>query len=325
MSKLKINYLGLSLESPLIVSSNGLSNSVEKIKLMEKSGAGAVVLKSLFEEQILLETGYLLKHNDYPEAEDYIRNYTRSNTLDNYLKHIKEAKQAVKIPIIASINCVSADDWTEFAESIQEAGADALELNIHIIPTSKEYSSKDVEQTYIDIVTAVKSKLSIPIAVKISSQFTNLIYMVERLKAAGADAVVLFNRFFEPDIDIEKMDFMNSNIFSSADDYNQALRWIGMLDGKTSKIEFSASTGVHDAEAAIRLILAGATTVQLASVLYNGGIEQIKGFNTTILTWMEKMNYETVDSFKGKMSYKNVKSPAIYERAQFMKYFSSLE
>lgn len=326
MNNLKTNYLGLQLSSPIIVSSNGLSNSIEKIKQMEKFGAGAIILKSLFEEQILHETSELLKTSPaYSEAGDYISNYTKSHNLEKYFEHIKLAKQSVKTPIIASINCVSAADWTNFAYQIKNAGADALELNIHLIPISANIPSAKLEQIYFDIVKSVKEKVNIPVAVKISNQFTNLAYMAEQLKAHGADALVLFNRFYEPDIDTENMEMSNAAVFSHNTDYHKVLRWVGLLDGRTAMKEISATTGVHDPVAAIKLILAGASTVQLASVLYQEGIEQINVFNEAISQWMKKMNFESVQAFKGKMSYKNLKNPAIYERAQFMKYFSSLE
>jgi len=321
---LQSKYLGINLNSPLIVSSSGLSNSLEKIKKMEEYGAGAIVLKSLFEEQILFETSDLLKHNDYPEAEDYIRNYTQNNTLKLYLEHLKKAKEAVNIPIIASINCVSDKNWLDFTKSIEDAGADAIELNIHIFPTEIDWDSKDIEKKYLEIVYHIKQKIKIPVAVKISNQFTNLLAMADKLKGAGASSLVLFNRFYQPDIDIEKMKFTRGRVFSDSMSYTKELRWIGLLSGRIPELELSASTGVHSSAAALQLILAGADTVQLCSILYERGLEFISAMNSEIESWMKKKNYKEIKSFKGKMSYKNIKNPAMYERAQFMKYFSDL-
>lgn len=326
MNNLQTSYLGLNLASPIIVSSSGLSNSPEKTKLMEKAGAGAIVLKSLFEEQMLHETSELLKTSpDYAEAGDYIANYTKSHNIGQYLDQIKNAKSNIKIPVIASINCISASDWTSYASMIENAGADALELNIHVIPLSANTNSAKIEQIYFDIVKSVRAKISIPIAVKISNQFTNLFYMAEQFKAHGAEALVLFNRFYEPDIDVDSLEMSNAAVFSHHSDYAKVLRWIGLLDQRTAMKQLSATTGVHSPEVAIKLLLAGATTVQLASVLYQEGIEQISVFNESISNWMQKMSYKNIDAFRGKMSYRNLKNPAIYERAQFMKYFSSLE
>ncbi len=325
MNTLRTNYLGIELGSPIIVSSSGLSNSLDKVKQMEKYGTGAIILKSLFEEQINLETSDLLKYNDYPEAEDYIKGYTHSNNLSIYLAHLKKVKEEVKTPIIASINCISSAVWTDFAKKIEDAGADALELNIHIIPIDKNLSAGEVEQQYIDIVGAVNEKIAIPLAVKISNQFTNLLNIADKLKAEGADSIVLFNRFYEPDIDIERFSFYNSGIFSQAGAYGKTLRRVGLLSGQIPDLEISATTGIHTAEDAIKLLLAGADTVQVCSVLYQNGIEKLKDINVGIKEWMRKKNFKNIESFKAKMSYRQITDPSLYERAQFMKYFSAYE
>lgn len=325
MADLKTNYLGIELRNPVIVSSSGLTNTVAKIKKLEENNAGAVVLKSIFEEQINHETSSLLQHNDYPEAGDYILNYSKNNTIEAYLNLVKEAKLAVEIPIIASVNCVSTDDWVSFAKQIEEAGADAIELNIHIVIADLELTSAEVEQKYYNIITQVKKNVNIPIAVKIGNNFTNLAYFVNQLYAYGASGVVLFNRFYEPDIDIDSLQFSNSEVFSSPTDIRHSLRWVGMLSDVVKNIHISASTGIHDSEAAIKMLLAGATTVQVCSTLYQNGINELNNIVEGIDEWLEENAYESVEYICKLMSYKKIKNPAVYERAQFMKYFSSLE
>lgn len=323
--KLSTSYMGLSLKSPIIVSSSGLTSSVEKIQQVANSGAGAVVLKSLFEEQIQHEVGHLLTNNDYPEAEDYLANYVKSNTLEAYLKLISEAKASVDIPVIASINCVSDTDWTSFATDIEKAGADALELNIHIVPTSIDGDFGEYEEKYFSIVRKVKATVTIPIAVKIGMQFTNLPKMVDLLSANGASAVVLFNRFFELDIDTSSLEFCASPVFSTPDNMRNSLRWVGILSDRVKRLELSASTGVHDGNAVVKQILAGAQTVYICSVLYEKGIEELEKITEELKVWMQKNGHESIDSFRASMNYSTIKDPSVYERAQFMKYFSSVE
>lgn len=323
MINLKTNYMGLELKNPIIVSSSGLTSSINKIKKMEEFGAGAIVLKSLFEEQINYETGTLLEGNDYPEAEDYIRTYSKNNSVVEYINLIKEAKKAVSIPIIASINCISANDWTDFAKEIEEAGADAIELNIFILPSDKE-DSFSYEKRYFEIVKKVKEQTSLPIAVKIGSHFTNLIQFTEQLSAVGADAIVLFNRFYEPDIDIDNMKFCSAEIFSSPSDIRHSLRWVGLISGKLPKIQISASTGIHDAKGVAKQLLAGAITAQICSTLYNHSLEEIRTIISELEKWMIGKGYNSINDFRGKFSSEKQKDASIYQRSQFMKYFSSV-
>lgn len=326
MINLETKYLGLTLKNPIVVSSSGLSNSVEKIKKIETAGAGAVVLKSLFEEQINYEAGHVINQSeDYPEAEDYIRSYTKSNSLDAYLSLIEDAKKEVNIPIIASINCISADDWIDFAAKIENAGADALELNIHVVTANNEIPSLDVEEVYLNIVEKVKALISIPVAVKIGSHFSNLTNLVDKLYHRKVNGVVLFNRFYQPDIDIDSLSFTSSSVLSSENDIRNTLRWIGIVAEKVQHVDLSASTGVHDGRAAIKLLLAGATTVQVCSVLYKKGIDEIQKILAEMNAWMDEKGYTNINEIRGIMSYGKSSNPAVYERAQFMKYFSSLE
>ncbi|MDO9613805.1 MAG: dihydroorotate dehydrogenase-like protein [Bacteroidota bacterium] len=325
MINLETKYMGLKLKNPIIVASSGLTNSVEKIKDLENAGAGAVVLKSIFEEQINNEVSDLINRdpqNLYPEAEDYIWNYTRNNSITRHLNLLSEAKKETEIPIIASINCMSASEWTVFAKDFENAGADALELNLFFVPTSRLRSSEEIEQLYLKIVSEVKKQVTIPVSVKIGYHYTNLVSMADRLVAHGANALVLFNRFYEPDINIEKMQITSSEVFSSPADIRRSLRWIGLISSQLPKVEIAASTGIHDGEAVIKQLLAGAQAVQVCSGIYINGSQIIAGMLTDLNAFMKKQNFKKIEDFRGRLSYKNIPDPMQYERAQFMKYFS---
>lgn len=327
MPNLETKYMGLTLKNPIVVASSGLTNSVEKIKDLENAGAGAVVLKSIFEEQINNEVSNLLNkdpQNQYPEAEDYIWNYVRNNSIDRHLKLLSEAKEAVSIPVIASINCMSASEWTTFAKDFENAGADGLELNLFFVPTDRLKKAEEIEQNYLRIVGAIKSQVGIPVSVKVGYYFTNLISMADRLIGAGADSLVLFNRFYEPDINVNKLEITASDVFSSPADIRRTLRWIGLISSQLTKVEIAASTGIHDGEAALKLLLAGAQVTQVSSSIYINGAQVIAGMLEDIRAFMRKWNFKTVDEFRGRLSYKNIPDPMMYERAQFMKYFSEI-
>lgn len=323
MTDLKTKFIGLELKSPLIAGSSGLSSDVRKIKEMEANGIGAVVLKSVFEEQIRMDTERVLGKDTYPEAEDYIRNYVRGNTLQQYIDLVKAAKQNIAIPVIASINCIEDGEWASFSRQLEEAGADALELNAFILPLDAYKSSAEVEESYFSILKHVKSQVKIPVIMKIGPYFTNLAAFVDKLKAFGADAVTLFNRFYEPDIDIERMTVGAASVFSTPVDLRTTLRWTGILAGKDPLLQISASTGVHSGQALVKMLLAGATTVQVCSALYEGGIPVIRSMNNFLYSWMQQNSYTKIEDFRGKLSYANINNAAHYERAQFMKYFSS--
>ncbi|MFO7616805.1 MAG: dihydroorotate dehydrogenase-like protein [Bacteroidales bacterium] len=322
MVDLRTTYAGLTLDNPLIVSSSGLSDSLEKIVRLAGFGPGAIVLKSLFEEQILAEAGQLLGDQDYPEAADYIRNYTKDHSVGEYLNLITAAKGRITQPVIASINCVSNADWVGFARQIQEAGADALELNLFILPVDGG-DPRRVEEEYLDLIKRVREKTSLPLIVKVSPYFSNLIYMVQQFHAYGASGVVLFNRLYEPDIDVRDLKITHAEVFSSPADLRQTLRWISLTADPYRQIDLSASTGVHDADAVVKLLLAGAQTVQVCSVLYRQGPQYVKDLVDGLAKWMEAHGLPDVASFRGRMSYRNIENPRTWERAQFMRYFSS--
>ena len=327
MANLQTTYLGLSLQNPLLAASSGLTGSVEKIKELENAGIGAVVLKSVFEEQINNEVTSLLEkdiqNSSYPEAEDYIKNYIRDNTISKHLDLLVKTKKEVNIPVIASINCVSGNEWTNFAKDFEEAGANALELNIFYVPTDRTERPGVVEQLYIDILTKVKKQVKIPVTVKFGVYHSNIIGMVDKLKANGAAGVVMFNRFYEPDIDIHKLEISSSEVFSSASDIRRSLRWVGMVSSTVKNIEIAASTGIHGGEAVVKQLLAGAQVTQLCSTLYVNGVKVIPEILSEVTEFMKKWNFKKIDDFRGRLSYKNIPDPLLYERAQFMKYFSN--
>jgi dihydroorotate dehydrogenase (fumarate) len=324
MINLNTRYAGLNLKSPVIVSSSGLTNSVDRIVRMAAAGAGAVVIKSLFEEQILHEAGSMSAESDYPEAGDYLKTYARENSLESYLSLIHDAKDKVDIPIIASINCVSGNEWIDFSRQIEESGADALELNIYFLPINKDKDPREYEMAYLDLVSEVKKKTRLPIVVKLGDRFSNITWMVNQLYQRGAAAVVLFNRFYTPDINTDDFTFGSSEVLSSPADLRISLRWIGIVSSQVKQIDLGASTGVHSGMAVVKQILAGATSVQVCSVLYRNGIDYIRDIISEMKKWMEKHGYETPDDFRGKMNYSSLKDPSVYERAQFIKYFSNM-
>ncbi len=327
MINMETKYLGLTLANPLIVSSSGLTNSVEKVIKLEKEGVGAVILKSLFEEQIFAEANQFLKNPEgqYPEALDYVNTYVRSQNIEKYLDLIRGCKDGTSIPIIASINCFSAGEWTSFAKDIEEAGADAIELNIFMLNNGSIESNEAYEETYYKIVREVKKVVTIPVSVKLSPYFNNLVHVVDRIKAEGAAGVTLFNKFYQPDIDINNLKVTAAEVFSVPTDQYQTLRWTSIVSGVDYNIDISASTGVHDYDAVIKMLLAGAQTVQLCSAVYQQGAEVINHILVCMEEWMTQKDFNTVDDFRGMLNYKSIKDPSLYERSQFMKYYSSKE
>jgi len=328
MISLTTHYLGIALKSPLIVGSSGLTNSVENIIDFEKQGAGAVVLKSLFEEQILNEIHHTIGQaeltNQYPEALDYISNYTRDNSLDKYLDLIRSCKKSVSIPIIASINCASATEWMRYAAKIQDAGADALELNIYIMPSDPDKTSAQNEKVYFDILEGVLKHVTIPVAVKLSPYFAGLAETTRKLSWAGAKGIVMFNRFYSPDIDIDSLKLSATHIFSTPDEIYQPLRWVALLSGNV-QCDVAASTGIHDAKGMIKMLLTGAKAVEIVSTIYQNGHGRIAEMLTGLATWMEAHNYNKPSDFIGKMSFQKADNPVAYERVQFMKHYAGIE
>lgn len=322
---LSTKYLGLELRNPVIVGSSGLTDSAKKIEELEKFGAGAVVIKSIFEEEITLEYEKVLAEeapsrfkDDYLDYFDY---KIKQQNLSNYIKLISDAKKKVKIPVIASINCTSSHEWTYFAQKIEEAGADALELNIFLMPSTLDKSLEDIDHVYLEIINNVKNILKIPIAIKISYYFSNLGRAIKVLSKTGIQGIVLFNRFYSPDIDLDKMEITATNVFSTPQELSTSLRWIGIMANRV-KCDLAASTGVHDGKAVIKQLLAGADAVQMVSALYQNGPDYLKTVIKDIEDWMNEKGFESIDDFRGKLSQEQYVEPTLYERVQFMKYFS---
>lgn len=325
MKNLSTSYLGLNLKSPVIVSSSRLTSTIENLRVAEENGAGAVVLKSLFEEQIMYHISALETSAGFPEADDYIAWYTKSHSVEEYLNLIGKAKKTLGIPVIPSINCFSSKGWTDFAKNIADSGADALEINVFFMPLDRKTSAADSEKIYFDLIERLKDKISIPIALKIGFRFSNILYMIDQFYMRGVEGVVMFNRFYEPDIDINRMEIVPASVFSNGDEKRYILRWIAMASAQDIKINISASTGVNSGEDVIKYLLAGADTVQVCSVLYQKGLPFLKVMNQQISEWMTKNNFKSISDFRGKLNWLNYQKPGVFERTQFMKYFSSVD
>jgi dihydroorotate dehydrogenase (fumarate) len=326
--KLETTYMGLILKNPLVPSASPLSKELTNIKHMEDVGASAVILESLFEEQISHETrelnhfltqgteSYAEALSYFPDAEVY------DFGPEEYLTHIQKCKEAVNIPIIASLNGVSNGGWIEYAKKMQDAGADALELNTYYIATDPGKSSQQIEDNYIDVLKAVKSAVNIPVAMKISPYFTALGSMARRFDEAKADALVLFNRFYQPDIDLDNLEVAPNLILSTSESMRLPMRWIAILKGHINA-SLAGTSGIHTAKDVIKMVMVGADVTMLCAVLLKHGISEIQNILMDVTKWMEENEYESIEQMKGGMSYKSVAEPAAFERANYMKVLKS--
>lgn len=322
---LSTKYMGLELKNPLIIGSSRITGELKTIQQCISFGASAVVLKSIFEEQITHRAEMGLKYgreNDayywFPEARENILKLSKDAGLDYYLSFIENIKTTSDIPVISSIHCMSAEGWPRFAKQIESAGADALELNISLFPFNKSMTSLEIEDTYVEIVKAVKSEVKIPVSVKLGSFFTNIYGIVNRIVEAGADGLVLFNRYFHPDIDIDNLKVIAHDPYSSPEEMSLPLRWIALLKGNNLACDIAASTGVHYHTGVIKQILVGANAVQLCSTLYQNGIGQIANILDGMEKWMAAHHYENLDDFRGK-SLSQQTADSNFERIQYMK------
>ena len=324
---LSVNYLGLKLKSPVVVGSSSLTASLDHLKKIEAAGAGAVVLKSIFEEEIYNEYQSILekdKNEGHPNLDylDYYDYKIKEDNIKAYLQLIRDAKETLSIPVIASINCVSSWEWGFFAKKIQEAGADALEINLFTLPSDFNLTSEKVESAYFRVIENIKKAVTIPVSVKLSYYFADLAAFVKRISDSSIDGVVLFNRFFHPDFNIENFTLVPTNVLSQDSDLAISLRWMSIMAGRIN-CDLIASTGVHDGTSVIKEILAGADAVQVVSALYKNGIESISEMLQEVREWMEKHGFNSLNDFRGKMSQAKSPNPAEYERVQFMRYFES--
>jgi dihydroorotate dehydrogenase (fumarate) len=325
---LTTTYMGLSLKNPIVPSASPLSHTLEGMKRLEDAGASAIVMYSLFEEQIVHESKEFDHYMQYgtesfaeslsyfPEAEEY------NLGPEEYIELIHKAKRALKIPIIGSLNGISAGGWTDYAKKIEEAGADALELNVYYIPTDARHTSEEVEQRYIDILKAVKGTVTIPVAMKLSPFFSSMANMAARLEAAGANGLVLFNRFYQPDIDLDALEVRPNVILSSPQAMRLPLRWIAVLYGRV-QTSFAATSGVHSAQDVIKLLMAGADVTMMCSALLKHGPGHIRQVLEDVNQWMLDHEYVSVSQMKGSMSQKSVANPEAFERANYMRTLQS--
>ena len=326
---LTTTYLGMKLRSPLVMSaSQALSEEVDNVRRAEDAGAAAVVLYSLFEEQLRMEARELDHHmtagtESFAESLTYFPEPSEFHLgPEGYLKHIQEAKKAVKIPVIASLNGTSLGGWTGFAKQMEQAGADALELNVYFIPTDMNMTGAEVEQTYIDILKAVKSAVTIPVAIKLSPFFSNLANMALRLDDAGADALVLCNRFYQPDIDLETLEVKPQVLLSTPQAIRIPLRWIAILCGRI-QAGLAATSGIHTGQDVVKMLMVGASVTMLCSVLLQRGIDHIRVVEQELAQWMEKNEYESVRQMQGSMCQYLCPNPSAFERAQYMRALTS--
>jgi dihydroorotate dehydrogenase (fumarate) len=321
---LTTKYLGLTLKNPIVPSASPLSHTLDGMKQLEDAGASAIVMFSLFEEQIAHEAEELNHYLAYgtesfaesltyfPKAEEY------TTGPDGYLELIRKAKQSLNIPVIGSLNGISSGGWVKFAKAIQDAGADALELNVYYIPTDPKLSASDVEDRYVDVLRAVKGNVSIPVAMKLSPFFSSPATMLHRLDREGANGLVLFNRFYQPDIDLEKLEVVPSVGLSTANALRLPLRWVAIMHGRV-KASLGATSGIHTAQDVLKMLMAGADVTMMCSALLKNGPGHIKKVLADLDQWMLEHEYVSVSQMKGSMSQKAVADPAAFERAQYMK------
>ena len=327
MVDITTKYLGLNLRSPLVASSSGLTASIADLKKFEANGVGAVVLKSIFEEEIIQYTKDSLTKMQasgfiYPETMEYFdQAYDEiKDPLDDYLQLIRHAKRELEIPVIASINCVTADGWLDFAEKIEHAGADAIELNVFLLPSDFTRTCEENESVYFDVAAKVLKRVKIPVSIKIGYYSAALGMLIQLLSETGIKGITLFNRSYSPDFDVNTLEFTTTSVLSNPSELPISLRWIAIMSNRV-KCDLAASTGVHDGYAMVKELLAGATVVDAASVFYLHGIEYASVMLTELRRWMEENGYESLKEFRGKMSRDRTYNPAAFERVQFMRYF----
>ncbi len=327
---LSTKYLGMKLRTPLVASASPISQEISGIRRLEDAGASAVVLYSLFEEQLKQES-LRLEHDlnagteSFAESTTYLPRPSEFRTgPEGYLNHIRKAKDAVDVPIIASLNGSTLGGWAKYARQIEQAGADALECNIYCIPTDMNLSGAEVEKTYIDILREVKIAVEIPVAVKVSPFFSNMANMAKRLDDTGADGLVLFNRFYQPDIDLEELEIKPNVLLSGPQELRLPLTWIGILFGRL-KASLAATSGAHNAEDVIKLLMVGADVTMLCSALLRNGTNHLRHVENGIREWMEAHEYESVRQMRGSMSRIRCADPAAFERAQYMRAVKGLQ
>lgn len=323
----KTKYLGLELKSPIIVGSCGLTADIDKMVQMEQAGAGAVVLKSVFEEQIIYDikrnTHIVAPTDNYGDSYEYIAQHVADDSLEKHFSMIREAKRRLTIPVIGSINCFSYENWLTYAMKFQDAGCDALELNMAILPYETSTSADDVERTFSQIINTLRKSVSIPISIKVGTYFTDMAKQMQQLSWMGIQGVTMFNKSVQVDIDIEKEAMLNATYLSNPEDIYNTLRWVAIL-AKKMRCDISASTGVYTPADVVKMLLVGATTVQVVSCLYKNGIDTLRDLNSGLQAWMEKKGYDSLAQFRGKLAVQPTDKASVAMRTQFMKYFAEI-
>lgn len=322
MNRLETTFAGLKLRNPIIVASSGMTDSVQKNIKHARAGAGAIVLKSLFEEQIMMEALAQPQDYEHTEGDEYFFAYYRGHKVAQYLDLISQTKAAIDIPVIASINCFSNDTWIEFARELARAGADALEINILALQTNPDAVYGSFEQRHVDILKRLKEVVSVPIIMKLGSNLTNPVALIQQLYREGVSGVVLFNRFYQPDIDIDSLTQTHGSVFTSPSDLANSLRWVGIASAQVEDIDIAASGGVAKPADIIKFILAGASAVQVCSAIYRGGAYFISESLEFIEEWMKQKKIEKLSDIQGQLNIKNVNGINTFGRSQFLRYFS---
>ncbi len=323
----KTKYLGLELKSPIIVGSCGLTSDVDKMVQMEAAGAGAVIIKSVFEEQIIYDikrnTHIVAPTDNYGDSYEYIAMHVADDSLEKHFSMIREAKRRLSIPVIGSINCFSYENWLTYAKRFEDCGCDALELNMAILPYETSMSADDVERTFSQIINTLRKSISIPISIKIGTYFTDMAKQLQQLSWMGIQGVTMFNKNVQVDIDTEAECLKNASWLSTPEEIHNTLRWVALMS-KKMRCDISASTGVYTADDVVKMLLAGATSVQVVSCLYKNGIDTLRDLNNGLLSWMEKKGYENIKDFRGKLSVAPAEKASVAMRTQFMKYFAEI-
>lgn len=323
----KTKYLGLELKSPIIAGSCGLTADIDKMVQMEQAGAGAVVLKSVFEEQIIYDikrnTHMVAPTDNYGDSYEYIAQHVADDSLEKHFSMIREAKRRLTIPVIGSINCFSYENWLTYAMKFQECGCDALELNMAILPYETSLSADDVERTFSQIINTLRKSVSIPISIKVGSYFTDMAKQMQQLSWMGIQGVTMFNKSVQMDVDIENETLKTATYLSSPEDIYRTLRWVAIL-AKKMRCDISASTGVYTAGDVVKMLLSGATTVQVVSCMYKNGIDSLREMNSGLQAWMERKGYENIAAFRGKLAVLPTDKASVAMRTQFMKYFAEI-
>ena len=328
MANLKTTYLGIELKNPLVVAASSISSYIDRVKMAEDAGAGALVIRSLFEEQIQIDAERLdemltMGEGRYAESINYFPKVEHGGTKE-HLMWVEKTRKAVSMPLFASLNAISPGAWTQYARQLADTGVDGLEVNFYSVPTDLEKSGSELEKTLFDVIERIRAVVSIPIAVKLSPFYTSAVNVVSELEKRGVEGVVLFNRFLQPDIDPDTETLVNEMVLSSNIEMKVPLRWVALLYGRTG-LDLALNTGVHTGHDVVKALLAGATVVQVASTLLRNGIPYLSTMLLDLQNWMEERGYASLDEFRGNLSQQNVDDPSAFERAQYVKLLSTAQ